>query len=316
MQKKLRVIFIGGSSRSGSTLLGRMLGQIGGFLHVGELHQIWKKSFGQDWICECGQGFKDCPFWVDVVGRALGNLEQAKLKSIRAMKHSVERVLRKPALLRWALRTPAYWANVRRYAALVRRLLEAVQHVSACEAVVDSSKNAAHGFVLCNVENLELSVVHLVRDSRAVAHSLRRKKVQAGPKGRMVYMPRSGIIDGCRIWRRENTCTLALKNASTHYLLLRYEDLAQQPYECMLQIAERLNLPAEALGFISGRTVDLGPSHSLSGNPMRFQQGTIEVRPDDEWRWAMPWCDKAMVTALTWRLLRRFGYRSGPRHLA
>ena len=48
----LKVLFIAGTSRSGSTLLGQLLGQIDGFIHIGELRQLWKKGFGQNSPCE------------------------------------------------------------------------------------------------------------------------------------------------------------------------------------------------------------------------------------------------------------------------
>ena len=32
---------------------------------------------------------------------------------------------------------------------------------------------------------------------------------------------------------------------------------------------------------IGDGTVELGPSHSVAGNPMRFASGTIELRADD-----------------------------------
>ncbi|WP_420910932.1 sulfotransferase [Thermus thermophilus] len=39
-QEKVKVVFIGGYGRSGSTLLDRMLGQVEGFVSVGELRHI------------------------------------------------------------------------------------------------------------------------------------------------------------------------------------------------------------------------------------------------------------------------------------
>ena len=54
--------------------------------------------------------------------------------------------------------------------------------------------------------------------------------------------------------------------------------------------------------------MELSPSHGLSGNPGRFRSGSLELRRDDGWIRDMPGKDKAVVTALTLPLLRRYGY--------
>lgn len=41
---KIRVLYIVGSGRSGSTIIGNILGRIEGFSHVGELRYIWDRN--------------------------------------------------------------------------------------------------------------------------------------------------------------------------------------------------------------------------------------------------------------------------------
>jgi D-aminopeptidase len=50
-------------------------------------------------------------------------------------------------------------------------------------------------------------------------------------------------------------------------------------------------------------------SHTVSGNPNRFETGAIELRPDHEWISNMSPRDRALVTVLTSPLLYRYGYR-------
>ncbi len=59
---------------------------------------------------------------------------------------------------------------------------------------------------------------------------------------------------------------------------------------------------------VPGRTFTPGIDHTVSGNPVRFEAGPIEIRPDLEWRTALPTGKRRLVTALTWPLLRRYGY--------
>jgi hypothetical protein len=41
---------------------------------------------------------------------------------------------------------------------------------------------------------------------------------------------------------------------------------------------------------------------------MRFKQGEIEIRADEEWREAMAAPSRALVTSLSWPSLLRYGF--------
>ena len=49
-------------------------------------------------------------------------------------------------------------------------------------------------------------------------------------------------------------------------------------------------------------------NHTVAGNPARHRHGLVPMRLDDEWRTAMPTRDRRLVTAMTYPLLRRYGY--------
>ena len=53
---------------------------------------------------------------------------------------------------------------------------------------------------------------------------------------------------------------------------------------------------------------ELGPIHSVAGNPMRFQSGAVRLRVDSAWRSAMPAGRRRLVTLLTWPGRARHGY--------
>jgi hypothetical protein len=57
--------------------------------------------------------------------------------------------------------------------------------------------------------------------------------------------------------------------------------------------------------------VEMGVNHSIHGNPNRFSQGVVTLKPDDEWTMTMRSKDRALVTALTWPLLKAYGYGRG-----
>ena len=60
---RISVLCIGGTGQNGATLLSRMLGQIPGFVAVGELGRLWDWGLIGNRPCGCGAPFSDCPFW-------------------------------------------------------------------------------------------------------------------------------------------------------------------------------------------------------------------------------------------------------------
>jgi len=62
----VRVLYIGGLGRSGSTLIERLLGQVPGVCAVGELVHLWDRGITEDERCGCGEPFRQCPFWSQV----------------------------------------------------------------------------------------------------------------------------------------------------------------------------------------------------------------------------------------------------------
>src|ERR1019366_1995765 len=58
------------------------------------------------------------------------------------------------------------------------RLYRAIRQVAGKSVVVDSSREASQALVLARIPDIDLKVLHLVRDSRAVAFSYLRRKPQ------------------------------------------------------------------------------------------------------------------------------------------
>jgi hypothetical protein len=52
----------------------------------------------------------------------------------------------------------------------------------------------------------------------------------------------------------------------------------------------------------------MSADHSAGGNPSRYHQGAITLRPDVEWLEKMPQLQKYLVTLMTAPLLHRYGY--------
>jgi hypothetical protein len=308
------VLYVGATGRSGSTLLERILGQSSECCAVGELAFLWERGLRANERCGCGEPFRSCPFWAQVGKEAFGGWDRVDVDQVQALQHQVDRHRYLAALLAPRL-APAYRRRLRRYAALLAPLYRAIATVSGRPVVIDSSKDASHALLLRHVPGIDLRLVHLVRRSHGVAYSLTKTVRKPEVADGEAYMHRQSPATTALLWTTENLLLDGLRLLGVPSRRLRYEALVARPRE---HAGELLRLAGpdggdQALDFIRDGEVDLGVDHTVAGNPMRFRQGQVRLRADDQWRRAMPRGQRLAVTAITWPLLLRYGYPLAPR---
>jgi hypothetical protein len=329
MDDKLKIVFICGPSRAGSTLLDRMLGEIPGFVSAGEVRYIWQRGFREGRTCGCGQLFEACEFWQRTATEAFGNHAAAQATRAYNLSRSLDRPRYLPQIA-LRLKTRAFRERLLEYQHLLDKLYRAVRTVSAAQFLVDSSKEPGTACLLSTMPQVDLHLIHLIRDSRAVAFSWQRIKKrhpeasQAGDQGEMpVQTPARSAAEwiyrnvGCELLRgagRGFRGVTAIANRPG-YTRVRYEDLIANPLAALTTILESLGVHAPPLDFmIDERTVHLRKSHILSGNPMRFTVGDVTLSRDEEWRDKMPLQHERVVRLMTLPWLWKYGYlrrRSG-----
>ncbi len=312
---KVKVLFIAGSGRSGSTLLDMLLGQINGFYSTGELRFIWSRGFGENQLCGCGKPFRECGFWTEVVKEAFGGFENIDYARIEELREPTERRVSKGLSINHA---SEMLAPYKEYFDACRNLYQAIHKVSGCEFIIDSSKNTAHGFILANIPQIDLFTLHLIRDSRAVAYSWRREKIRPEVYWEQKFMGQRKIITSATRWVSLLKSAEKLQHTSKQYALLRYEDLVNNPPKSLSGVFSNLGIEQPSLDFLDGFHANLKTSHTVSGNPVRFTNKEIKIKPDIEWRHAMAKRHKWLVTLITWPLLLKYGYFNdeGPRDKA
>jgi len=284
-----------------------MLGQTDGITATGEIRYIWINGFLRNHLCGCGFPFRSCTFWRDVVAEAFGGFERLDAERLVRLQRAVDRLWRVPQMIT-PLRLSEVGRRVGEYLSYLERLYRAIQSVSGATVIVDSSKAPSHAFLLRSIRDLDVDLVHLVRDSRAVAHSWRRLKVKPEVHWERRYMPRYGPVRSAFEWAVMNLACHALQRGPGVYARLRYEDLAAEPRAVLADVLKTIGLAEQPLDFVRGEMATLRPNHTVSGNPMRFETGAVRVTPDLAWRTQMSVRDARLVTALTWPLLRAYGY--------
>jgi len=301
------ILFIASMGRSGSTILDSILGQIPSFVSVGEIKFIWERGLKENRRCGCGKHFRSCPFWTQVFEEAFGGMDAVDSDELIAELNTT-RTRHFPSML-----MPGSGKRYsRRHASYLRdlgRLYRAVAKVSGCSVIVDSSKYPSHAFVLDLIDDLEVKILHVTRDPRAVAYSWTRVKYDPD-QDVPVPMPRQPAWLTAIYWNAWNVAIEALaKQGRRPYRMLRYEDLMIDPEPRMHDVLEFAGQPDEDLPFTGKHEVRLSANHTVSGNPIRFDTGTVLLKADDRWRTRMPNSAAVVTNLITWPVRARLGYR-------
>jgi Sulfotransferase family len=310
---QVSVLYVMGWGRSGSTLLGNLLGELDGFFHAGELRTIWTRGFRGRRLCGCGVPVDRCPFWTDVWSHGFedrtarvtdpGRVAQIQRQVVRA-RHSLK-------LLRQGPGRPLAPA-LEEYASITARLYHAIADVSGARVIVDTSKRPTDGMALGVLSDIQPHFVQLVRDPRAVAYSWSRVKGSPG-EGRRQEMLRYGTVTSTRNWLWFNAVAeIVRRRHETRSLLLRYEDLVEYPRSAVELVAALVGEHPAASPFIDQRSARLGSNHTAGGNPNRLSREPVTIQVDAEWIADQPIMQRFTATAISSPLLRRYGYQLRP----
>jgi len=280
---------------------------------------MWLRGIRDGERCGCGQPFRSCPFWQQVGQAAFGGWDRVDVEHITRLRSQVDRARFLPLLasakVRGATSPGTFQPALDEYVEYYRRTYGAIGQVSGCPVVIDSSKHASLAFCLRAAPGLDLRVVHMVRDSRAVAYSW--SKIVDRPEAAGSRMSTYPAFGAALRWNVQNSALQLLAQLGTPTLRVRYEDFVRAPAATLARIAAFAGLAGgPQFGFLDtdgpGRWwADLGVTHTASGNPMRFTTGRVPIRQDDIWQTAMQARNRRTVTTLTLPLLARYGYLGG-----
>jgi hypothetical protein len=292
-------MMIAGAGRSGSTLLERILATAPGTVTVGELTEIWQRGLLDDELCGCGRPFSECGFWADVGERAFGGWDRIDPGRMIALERKLGRSSVPLSLA--SGRSAAIGAALEEYGSALAAIYRAVAERSGAATIIDASKWPRHLFVLRRIP-VELRVIHLFRDPRAVALSWSRETPKphgagAEPPRMHTYRPAGSALR----WLAFNLLVDLAGRLGTPTRRVRYEALVEDPARVLPDLVADLDVGATIASVPldpDAGGVTLAPTHGIAGNPMRFRHGLVELRNDEDWRSTMPAAQRLAVTAI------------------
>jgi hypothetical protein len=274
----MRVIYIAGTSHSGSTLLDLMLNAHPEIFSAGEVLKLnrqlgFKNAQKQTYApCSCGApSLWQCAFWSGVDQRT----RQTSGKSLTELD-----------MQDYGERDAARAPNA--------VVFKAIADVAGKSFVVDSSKLPKRMSYLMRLKELDVYPVHLIRDPKGQINSVARKY-----GGFLKHIFRYELI--------HEQLRQALK--SVPHSVVRYEDLVRDPEPTLRSILQPLGLDFDPRQLAWTEA----PRHEVAGNHIRFG-ATSKLVLDEAWKQGLSRSQQLAIdmgTVLSRQTVPKTGYVRG-----
>jgi hypothetical protein len=215
-----QVVYVMGAGRSGSTVLGVVLGNCDGVFYAGEL-DAWLRKEGR---CNFGGEARE-EFWSEVASEVEEGPSLFGETARRHVEHST--AIFRPHPSRRSLQ--------QRYRRVAEALYGAIAERSGCGIIVDTSHYPLRARQLQRLEGVDLYLLYLVRDPESVVASFSKRDVDQpaqSPLKANVYLHLTNLL----------STLVFLRQPRQRRLLVRYEDFIAGPEETVGRVLDWLGL--------------------------------------------------------------------------
>jgi len=303
--KPLKVVYIAGDGRSGSTLLDRLIGAYPGVFSCGELNNLLQSTASPDQLCACGTRARDCGFWREILIRwseAVPDFTEREYRGLQRRYERLRSLVRPRNERKLTLKDPRF----ARYAEYTSALFNAIADLSGAEVIVDSSKSPARALALSRVPGLEVSMLHLVRDVRGVAYSLRKLCHAHAHLPRSTHHPQSNLRHAAT-WAVVNFfCERVMPKIPGPNLFSRYEDYTKDPDSMLTAVANLIG--RDRIVYAAGADYLMTQGHQVAGNDARMRP-VQQIATDETWRQKFGFTMQKGLYLLVLPLMLHYRYR-------
>jgi len=303
-ENPVRVLYIMGTARSGSTILDTVLGNHKNVESVGELINLPINGWCNNEYCACGSRANNCPYWSGVQDKWMRSTGLSDFHEYINLHNTMAQLWQRFRVFRTPDRSSV---EFKKYAYLTMSLYKEIQAASGKEIIVDSSKNPLRAYLLSLIPGIDLRVVHLVRDARGVAWS-KKKAYKKNEKDGVQKDLKSNYIWYTAInWDRINLrCEWVRKKLDPKFSIkISYEEFVKEPRNTLNRIGELIDVDYSdvATNIEENRTMTVG--HTVAGNKLRMSSN-IQLKLDEEWKHGLSKLEQFLVWLITSGLLKRY----------
>jgi len=280
--------------------------------HIESLGEIRKfHNFG--WIdnknrkCACGSSVFECDFWsrvrqiwADKVGEKDGERYMYLQKKIEGSR---------TGWARFFLNKMSPVSTLTEYNQMTEALYNAVQEISGKQYLVDSSLSPRRAYALTTNPNIDLHLIHFIRDGRGCIWSLNKPNKKTLTKK---YVP-TPAWRTAKYWVSANIQSSRVFNRLPEEKRLRvlYEDFVTDPESIFNKIGSWIGEDLSGLVIDSNLVNADQTRHTVGGNRVRMLK-EISIKPDFAWMENLPDKDRKTFWMMAGRMARKFGYVQHP----
>ncbi len=262
----MKIIYLMGTGRSGTTLVTTLLGNGDKVIALGEMHQFLDYIIDQK-PCSCGAKLEDCEFWGKIIASLQLKYSNEQLMAFREYSNRIEshgRILK------------SLFKSDSSYAEFHRDVFDQIAAVYGDVNYIDSSKYISRGVQLSKAFGSDLKLVYMVRDVRGLINSF-KKNVQT-PKSAFSSIVYYNLINSFGV------LTQLLLGKKRVYRF-KYEDLIAKPDETLTNLGVFLNIDLTHVKNTLRQGDSFTMPHIVAGNRMRSEQH-VTLKPDLAWKQA------------------------------
>lgn len=269
MQNK-KIIFLGASARSGSSIFESFIAENSGALVVGEARWFWKRGVLERERCSCGQWFDQCTLWGKT---SLSKNRELALK-MESNKLYFDKAMNILPLFIKILQTQKWKKNWFEYSSGLKLLYS--EFANHRDLVIDSSKRPFYFLVLKKAlpNNFELLFVNFRRNSLGVANSWGKEKIRVESRNQE-KMTQNGLFKASMYWNAYIIICHFIAVTYKKSINVKYEDFCKSPNKTISRVLVNFNISNNGLSKVL--------NHSVSGNPSRFSNEK-KVLEDVGWK--------------------------------
>ena len=291
-QEPLKLIYIVSPRYSGSTLLSFLLGTHPDVSTIGERKKFYIKSLKPDHQgdqhCSCGKLFVECEYWNQIREGVLARVRPDQLATnvtnFRLFRNKYLNRLAQglviPSLVKG--KSVPFKKKIQNLCEVNRIIVEEVLKLDGNHVFLDSSKPIRQAVYLDQIDNLDLYVIHLVRDPRAQISSALKYNEWTTEQATRIWIREMNLNQ--RIFQRWNVARYDL----------RYEDLCRKPEEKLKEMLTFAGLNPD-LASLDFRKFQ---QHIMGNQSMRLG-GVSEIKERRDWQKRLADSDVKIIEKLT-----------------
>ena len=279
--KMIKYVYLLSAPHSGSTLLASLLGCHKDISTVGEFGTDFPKSL----LCSCGKEFGNCNFWREIkeiankqcINVDIGNLGiNLGLRSNVSLWYElyfhlfpikfIDRIRDKF----FNIFLPEFHNYSKEAIEKSLKIIEIILAKENSKVFLDTTKNPFQVRFLSKHPRVDLKIIYLIRDGRAVTWSLINKEKWTLKKSVDTWL-----------WSNRNIERVCLNyiNDKNCVLMLKLEDLCNHPEEKITQLLDFIGVSSD----IEIKSTKESGLHII-GNSMRLKFNGKIRRPDESWK--------------------------------